>query len=145
MHGGYCPWSDLGERYPGVHVAAHAIAPARAAWLPDERVILLDRGLSITEGRCTLAHEIAHMDLGHYPTGVGHFDRRQEREADGLAARRLLPLVALVEAVRGGWDLPAAAVELRVTHDVIQSRLDRLHPSERHALRKVTARFEVAA
>jgi hypothetical protein len=142
---GYCPWTDLGDRYPGVHVAAHSIAPARAAWLPEERVILLDRELSITEGRCTLAHEIAHMDLGHYPTGVGHFDRRQERDADGLAARRLLALFALVEAVRGGWDLPAVADQLRVTQDVLQVRLDRLHPSERHALRKVIARLEVAA
>jgi len=141
----YCPWTDLGERYPGVHVAVHGLAPARAAWLPVERVILLDRGLTFTQGRCTLAHEIAHMDLGHYPTGVGHFDRRQERDADGLAGRRLLPVAVLAEAVQAGWDLPSAADELLVTVEVLRDRLDRLHPAERHALRAAGDRLEVAA
>jgi hypothetical protein len=128
-----------------VHVAGHTIAPARAAWLPEERIILLERGLSTAQGRCTLAHEIAHMDLGHYPTGVGHFDRRQERDADGLAGRRLLPVGMLVEAIRAGWDLAAAADDLMVTVQVLEDRLARLHPSERHALRAAARRLEVAA
>ena len=142
---GYCPWTDLGDRYPGVHVAAHTIAPARAAWLPEERIILLERGLSIAQGRCTLAHEIAHMDLGHYPTGVGHFDRRQERDADALAGRRLLPVHLLADALQVGCDVVAAAEELCVTVDVIRERMERLHPAERHALRRALNRLEVAA
>lgn len=145
MDRAYCPWRDLGNRFPGVHLAVHSLAPARAAWLPVERVLLLDRGLTVTQGRCTLAHEIAHMDLGHHPTGLGHFDRRQEREADGLAGRRLLPLDVLVEAIKSGWDLPTAADELFVTVELLHDRMDRLHPAERHALRSARDLAEVAA
>lgn len=141
--GGYCPWEDLGERYPGIHVALHPIAPAAAAWLPTERVILIDSGLSRVEGRCALAHEIAHIDLDHQPTGFGYFDARMERDADALAGRRLLPVGVLADVA--GWDASWAAEELRVTVGLLHLRLTRLHPAEARALLSALQTVEAAA
>lgn len=57
--------------------------------MPSERVILLDKTLDRAQRRAVLAHELAHVDLGHDDVG-GWFGRRFERDADRLAATRLL-------------------------------------------------------
>lgn len=136
----YDPWRDAAERHPQVHIERCDCQPFRGAWVPDERVILLERTLLRPERHEVLAHEIAHVDLGHRPTGHRWFDRRQERQADQLAARRLVHVQQLADAIAEGalgpdeagaaMDLPASVVRRRVLQltaeekSYIQERID---------------------
>ena len=141
----YCPWSDIGERMPGVHVALRDISPARAAWLPSHSVVLLDRSLTRREGRSTLAHEIAHIDLGHVPTGLARFDVRQEREADRLAARRLITPAALADALVWSNDDHELAIELHVDVTTVRLRRELLTLDEVAAIGLRINALEIAA
>src|SRR4051812_19181877 len=103
---------------------------ARGAWVPDFDVVLIDQALDRAGRRCTLAHELAHIDLGH--GRAGH--KRDEGAADQLAARRLMTVQQLMTVV--GWTASPveAALELDVTEHMLAVRLKHLHPSELHAL-----------
>lgn len=107
------------------------IAPVRGAWISSESMILLDRELYPTPRRATLAHEIAHVDLGHRG-GTGFFGRRAEREADHLAARRLLPSVREIADAAATFrgDTTAIAHHLDVPVEVLIRRVERMHPRD---------------
>lgn len=100
------------------------------AALPDDllgechyasRTIWLDNRLSQVERRCVLEHERQHM-----------LDPSADEEhVDQAAARSLVPLDALVSALRWSRDLREVAWECWVTLDVLSCRLTHLHPSER--------------
>lgn len=75
---------DLAEA-AGVAITWHKNGP-KGAWLPHQRRISLRNGMTDTETRCTLAHELAHMWLGH-PTGT---TTAQEQQADRFAAKLLV-------------------------------------------------------
>lgn len=143
--GTYCPWRDIGARLPDVVVSLQDIAPARAAWVAGPRVVFLDKRLSTVEGRCALAHELAHIDLDHKPRGIAYFDRRQEREADRLAARRLIPIDRLADVLMWTRDEGAVAEALHVDVDTVNCRLSSLHPAERHHIEARLAQLEYAA
>lgn len=127
----YSPWADAAERHPDIHIERWDISPARGAWVASERVILIDRDLTQTERRCTLAHELAHIDLGHVEAR-GWFARRLEREADRLAAKRLLAdIEAIADAIcTHPLDPDLVAEQLGVTLRMLRKRLKRLTPSE---------------
>lgn len=105
--------------------------PFRGAWLPDDRVIFLDRALGRADRNSVLAHEIAHIDLEHESTGRPWFDRRQERQADRLAARRLIDVERLAEALKWCLCEEELADHLDVTVDVVRLRLAMLRDSEK--------------
>jgi len=142
---GYSPWRDAGERHPDVHIARCDIAPVRGAWVPDERVILLDSGLDVAGRRCALAHELAHIDLGHEPAG-GWLGQRQEREADDLAATRLLSEVErIAEALAAHpLDPEAVAETLDVSVPVLRRRLRALTEEEKAWIEDRLSRCERA-
>lgn len=98
----------------------------------DAAVILLDVDLDRAERRSTLAHELAHIDLGHRVAG-GWFGRRLEAEADRLAAQRLLESVdQLADALAThAGHLAGAAEHLDVPLRVLERRLARLTDDER--------------
>ncbi|MDO5533199.1 MAG: ImmA/IrrE family metallo-endopeptidase [Propionibacteriaceae bacterium] len=92
------------------------------------RTIWLARGLSQRERRCTLAHELVHVDWGHtegQPANV-------EAAVNAEAARRLLPdLGTIGRALAWARTLDEAALELWVTREILVARLDALDDSER--------------
>ena len=141
----YCPWSDIGRRYPNVHVGVHDIAPARAAWVDDAQVVFIDRRLSRVEGRSALAHEIAHIDLGHEPRGMAWFDTRQEREATALAARRLISVDRFVEAFLWCRDDRELAAELQVDVPTLRARREAFTATEVSRIEYRIATIETAA
>lgn len=141
----YCPWTDVGDRYPDVHVAFRPIWPVKAAWVAGPRVILVDSELTRRERRSALSHEIAHVDLDHHRTGSLWFDARQEREADMLAARRLIAVEDLAEAYACTHDDAELAEILNVDVHTLRVRCEHLHPSERHFIAARVARVEHAA
>lgn len=127
----YSPWDDARDRHPDVHIGRVDLRPARGAWVASERVILLDKRLVRAERNTVLAHEIAHVDLGHVMTGRKWFDRRQERQADALAADRLVDLHRLADALRWALCPEEVAHELDVTVDVVRRRIRALSNDEK--------------
>ena len=83
--------------------------------------------------RSTLAHELEHVRRGPC---APHLQPREERIVEQLAARKLVGIRELGEALAWARDLDEAAQELWVDLSIVQARLDHLHPSERHYLRR---------
>lgn len=104
------------------------------------RTILLELDQTTAQSRCSLAHAIGHLDLSH-ATGetTSRFRDREERAADNLAARRLLPLPRLTEALLWADSTAEAATDLWVDLAMLRCRLDHLHPSERAAIKRAFA------
>lgn len=141
----YNPWLDAFRRHPDIHIEWHPIAPLRGAWMPAERVILIDDGISTVERRCALAHEIAHIDTGDQPTDLCFFARRQETAADRLAARRLVDVHELASVVRWCRDPREVAEQLDVTLEVLALRGAMMHPAERGLIDLVLSCREAVA
>jgi len=115
---------------------------ADAWWYPGRDMILMDSRLLQVERRCALAHELAHIERGDEPCGSDWLDARQELAADRWAARELIPVERLCRALQWSGDRHEVADELWVTVDMLQVRLDHLHPSEKHYLRRMLADTE---
>lgn len=113
-------------------------------------MILVDDRLDARETRCVVAHELAHAVLGHgWSPDFGDVQwlaNRQERHADHWAARRLVPLDALAEALAlYAGDDEAVALALDVTVDVVADRCEAMDDRERAELRDRCAALEPAA
>ena len=133
----YNPWTDLEQRHPTVHVEPARLGPVAGAWIPRQGVILINHTLDVIEARCALAHEIAHIDLGHSPRAPGWFGRRQERDADHLAAQRLIADDGLADlAAEQAVVVCEVAERFDVTHRFAAMRLTSLE----HALLDVVQR-----
>lgn len=125
------PWTDLRGR-PHVDLV-WADLPRGVRGLTDGvATIWLSRRLSQRERRCTLAHELVHLDWGHtegQPPNV-------EAAVNAEVARRLLPdLDSVGDALAWSRTLDEAAHELWVTTEVLASRLDGLGDTERAKLK----------
>ena len=114
-------WADLPPGVRGLTDGSSAI------WLEVDQLQV--------ERRCALAHELAHIDLGHttkpYVT--------EEQAARRMAAQKLITWDALVDVFRWAHNAFEAADELWVTVDVLEDRLRFLHPHERALLRYITS------
>ena len=100
----YDPW----EGVPPGWVVTRAAITTRGYCDHAHRLIVINARLSRAEERCTLAHEIIHAERGPVPA---HHTAREERIVDAEAAERLIPLDALLEAMR--WACcPAEAAEV---------------------------------
>jgi hypothetical protein len=73
------------------------------------RRIWLCSTLTQAERRCTLTHEIVHIERGPLPAGDAAA-RREEEIVNDIASRRLIPLDALVDAFR--WHRHPTPVQL---------------------------------
>jgi len=127
----YSPWGTV-ARLQDVLVVFDDLPSGRGWWVPDERVLLLDRRMCRRQMRCTLAHELEHMVRGDEcvadVSGVLHV--RQEIAASTAAARRLIPLGRLVEALLWSQDERELAEELDVDEETVRMRLLTLTPGE---------------
>lgn len=101
------------------------------AYDPDTGVIWLSVGLTQAERRSTLAHELIHAERGDEPCCSDWHDGKQERHVDELAARQLIRLDRLADALRWSVDEHELAEELWVDAATVRTRLDRLLPGEK--------------
>ena len=95
------------------------------------RTITLDAALCRRDERCVLSHEVVHAERGPFPRWMRS---REERVVASIAARRLIPICTLADAL--AWSLTPATVadELDVDVATLNARLASLHPAERSYL-----------
>jgi Zn-dependent peptidase ImmA (M78 family) len=105
-------------------------------WIPEQDTIILDDRLSQTERRCTLVHELVHrlhQDDPDLPPELAHF---QEEACKAQAARLLIPMPALLDALLWSWAQREAemADHLWVDVDTLRDRMKHLTNDERKFL-----------
>lgn len=138
--GRYSPWrhlrslADVGLEFTDDEALLDG---ADARYFHTVRRVLMDRRIDLqVERRCTLAHELGHAVRGDLPCGDDRADDRQEAAVEQWAARQLIELPALAEALKWSDDPAEVADELWVTPDLLEVRISHLHPSERAWLRR---------
>lgn len=128
-------WRELRERGDGVVLHFTRFTDGRIAATDGTSAIWLDKDLLQVERRCALAHEQAHMDLGHGPNPTDS----DEEAACRYTAQKMIEWDALVDVFRWAHNAAEAADELWVTLDVLDDRLAGLSTIERALLRYITS------
>jgi hypothetical protein len=131
----YDPWLDLSVNWPQLEVV---VEPMSGTLLGELRypVIALRAGTSAAQRRCTLAHEIVHLERGVHECGP--WSAREELYVHREAARRLISTRDLEFAVRGlggSADISALAQALDVDVETAKLRLELVTAGERVRLR----------
>jgi hypothetical protein len=123
----YHPWRVLGRHWPHVEVEhTDELPPGRRADTNGIDEIRMRRRLLQVERRCSLTHELIHLEHGH----TGRCAPAHEAEVDREAARRLIPWPRLLAAVRWARSEEELADELWVTVRVLRARVAALHADE---------------
>lgn len=121
------PWRVAGERYPHINVVCSHQLPRRIRGLFDGATIWLCSTLTQAERRSALTHELQHAARGLAPLP---YRAREERIVDELAARTLVPLPGLIEALRWTRDTRELAEELWTDVHTVTTRMATLDPLE---------------
>lgn len=134
--------------HPWRHLSTdHAHLEVRFTDLPDgllgytdlaRGVVVLDKRLTQVERRCTLTHELEHVHRGPVPADPA-LAAREEHTVDQLAARRLVSLRDLIDALLWSQHEHEVADELWVDVPTLRTRLADLAAHEREA---ITARLQ---
>lgn len=105
-----------------------------AGWYDfDTQTISLRRGMTQAERRCTLRHELEHHVRGTFTEAELE---REEHACELAAARDLIGICELGEALAWSSGPHEAAEELWVDEGLLEIRLAHLHPAERAYLRQ---------
>jgi hypothetical protein len=121
------PWAFLADRHPNVKVRFRSDLDDRwgqTVWYGDETIIYLAYDLGRPQRRCTLAHELMHIDLR---LGSNPADELVVRHA---TARFMLPDVAAMGRALHDLDILDAADTLGVARGVLVDRIDCLTDDE---------------
>lgn len=123
----YHPWRILGRYWAHVVVEHTDDLPVgRRADTNGVDEIRMRRRLLQVERRCSLAHELIHLEHGH----TGACSPAHEADIDREAARRLIPWERLLAAVRWAHTEEELADELWVTDRILRARTDSLRADE---------------
>ncbi len=121
----------MAEQYPHVIICtSYELEPGVRGLVQGNRIWLC-RTLDQAGRRTTLSHEIGHLERGILPLPKhSMYTRREERIVDEIAARRLIPLPALIDALK--WtNQPAELAEmLWTTERIVKCRMESLDPVE---------------
>ena len=101
----------------------------------DTRTIWLQRGQLQAQRRSTLAHELEHVARGPVPAKPV-LRAREEAAVEQAAARQLINLEALGEALAWATTPAEVADELWVDEALLLTRLQHLHPAEKAYLKR---------
>ncbi|WP_181275969.1 ImmA/IrrE family metallo-endopeptidase [Brevibacterium oceani] len=130
----YHPWRELRSR-EHLELTWADLPPGVRGLTDGSSAIWMEPRQLQVERRCTLSHELAHIDLGHTtkPTVA------EENATRRLAAQKLITWDALVDVFKWAHNAHEAADELWVTPEVLEDRLRFLHPNERALLALIGA------
>ena len=104
----------------------------------DGQTIWMDHRQGQAQRRSSVAHEIEHLHAGDTACQPGAV----ERQIEEAAARKLVPLVALAEAIVWAMSEEELALDLWVDLDIIRTRLATLTKEEQAYVDTVIARRE---
>lgn len=137
MHNTYSPWAELAS-LPHLILKREPPALGRLGeYVHDRHLIRLHPEMPRRQARSVLCHELRHHEFGDIGTSCGKTTAMQERRADANAARLLVDVYDLADAmVIHARHASACAVELRVSLDVVQTRVRLLHPAERAYIKR---------
>jgi hypothetical protein len=130
VSGRYSPWRHLG-RLDHVQLTFDLLPGQDGCWRPADAEVVLDRRLTQAERRSTLAHELVHAEHNDEPCACPVAGAKQERRADETAARRLITLDQLADALAWTSDGHQLADELWVDVATVHCRLATLTEAER--------------
>jgi Zn-dependent peptidase ImmA (M78 family) len=132
----YSPWGELAAK-PHLDFAWADLGAKLGEYVHADRLIRLNSRLRRHQARSVLCHELRHAEVGDHLTACERVNLRQEQRADREAARLLVDVRDLGEAIaEHGEHHGALAHALRVSVHVVRTRLAHLHPSELHYLRR---------
>lgn len=133
----YSPWAHLAAQ-PDLRLEFAVLDDDLGCYDPDTHTIFLDPRQSRVEMRSTLAHELAHAEHKQDEINVAEIGpdgdriaRRRERAADERAARRLIPLGVLIDALRWTQDEYEVAEACWVDVATARARIGSLTPAEK--------------
>ncbi len=106
---------------------------ARAECHWPTQTVTIHPDLLQAERRSVIAHELEHIERGPFPRWAR---AREEAAVNAASARKLIGIHALAEALAWSLDPHEVADELWVDVPTLEARLEHLHPSERHYLRR---------
>jgi Zn-dependent peptidase ImmA (M78 family) len=125
---------ELSEKSQRVLLAGDGGWSAATICVADRKLIILNSAHSVGRQSSDLMHELAHQVLEHRPSALevsadgimmlNSYDRKQEEEADWLAACLLLPRDALVHIKKRIPDSTDAATQYGVSRAMLKYRLD---------------------
>lgn len=131
------PWRALRAR-PDITVEWRELSLEHYAVTNGRDRIWMDPRQTQVERRCTIAHELAHIELGH----TDGCTAREDREVDLLVARRLIDMGDLLSALRWAEDLYTVADELWVDEATLLARYDGLTAAERAQIARLYQEVE---
>lgn len=136
--GGWCACLRL--RSLGVRIV-EADIEERGWYDAAEHRVVIRAGLSWAARRSTLAHELVHVEARDELRPGWWSDVHEsaiEARADEIAARNLIRLGDLIDALRDYTDHESAAAALNVDVDMLKARLRSLTDAERWHVEQVT-------
>lgn len=126
------PWRRLRELGAHVTLAWHDDGPMGST-THSTTTVSLRRGLTWAERRCTLQHELLHIETGPLPRGLRAKDEERVRRETAL---RMIPDIRPVgDAIAWSLSEDEAADELGVDVPVLRYRLKHMSPQEQSWLR----------
>jgi hypothetical protein len=134
------PWRAIRER-PEITVRWEPIPGRLGQWCQRTMTMTLHPEQSQRQRRCTAAHELIHAERGHYGACRSTVDRAVSIEA----ARRLIPLDHLADALVWSQDEWEVAEELWVDVPTTRLRIETLTPQEKDYIERRIAAREGAA
>jgi len=132
----YDPWRHLAESFPYVRVELGKLRPGRMGEWRSTDVIVLAYYLYPDEARCTLAHELVHVERGPSPKDP-ELAAAEEKVVDEIAARRLITLTELRAVMQMGRSYQMGAA-LHVDVGTLLTRMETLTELERTWLTEQT-------
>ena len=130
----YSPWQTL-RRLPHLTLVVTRLPRGAAWWLPGEEAIVLDDRLDQVGRRCALEHELQHALAGDLALCTGpdapRLARRQEQAAANRAARALLDLDDLADALTWALCPEEVADCLHVDVATVRTRVRDLSGNEK--------------
>lgn len=127
----YNPGADAAARFPDWVIRHRSLGGVIPEVLCTKRkTILIEAADDWPAKRCSLAHAVAHLDLGHQG-GRGLLEGWMEAEANGLAAKRLITVDQLAQTLSWSRDPREIAAELDVDLATLEVRRRHIAPWER--------------
>lgn len=131
----YSPWGELAS-LPEITLEWRELTGRLGEYFHRERLIVLDKRMPRRQMRSVLCHELRHAEAAHVGVECAKARRVQEMRVDREAARLLIDVRDLGDALYlNDQHISAAAVDLRVSDKMVRTRLSALHPAERGFLR----------